>query len=78
MDVYLWMYNILCLLSCYDPLMPIIVVWDASGKGLGAVICYRFSDPCIRPVCFAFRVLQKYGEEGHCAIDMEELGSFWL
>ena len=66
------------LLVHFDPELEIILAFDASAYGLGAVLAYRMPDGSERPVEYASCTLTKMGQDySHSQIEKEGLACMY-
>ncbi|XP_062713439.1 uncharacterized protein LOC134290338 [Aedes albopictus] len=56
--------------------LPAVLITDASGKGIGAVLLQVFPDGSQRPVTFISRVLKSHEQE-YSPLDMEALAVYY-
>lgn len=63
-------------LAYFDQKIPLKLICDASGVGLGAVLVHVYPDGSERPISFASRTLTK-AEENYSVIHKEALSIFW-
>ena len=63
-------------LTHYDPDLPLILQYDASLTGLGAVLSHRFPDGSDRPILFLSRTLRP-PEKNYSQLDLEATAIFW-
>lgn len=60
----------------YNPALPVVLVTDASGKGIGAALLQAYPDGSQRPVSFISRVLKSHEKE-YSPLDMEALAVYY-
>ena len=60
------------LLEHFDPDLPMVLAYDASCRGIGAVLSHVFPDGSERPIGYASRTLQP-AEVSYSQIEREAL-----